>query len=370
MSDCIFCPSPLTSINAHVEHIIPNALGGKLKSRQLDCAKCNSDFGERCDAQIAKNLNPLANLLHIERERGDVQPMDVTVGGKSIRRLSSGELRPNEAEHSIETTPSGVQVSAKARDPKQLRQLLGRIARDYPKLDVEKAMTLVQAKKEYPREWMNVSFSAGGDDTFRAIAKMALLFFKLRLRQHKISAEADLIAYIKCEREYKQTFFYYPPTEIADRAPGQILHSIIIKSYPAERLLLAFVDLFSVVSVVLVLADDFTEDVAAHYVFDVLARQEVQSPTLRFPVLDRASLEKHFNELPSPGPQIEDRLKLFLPVALSRQIQHHVNDLVGEVVTKYCARFAPGTDMTPEMNAQLSSEIMAAVGPFLASRGR
>lgn len=45
MPHCYLCGVLLDKSNSSVEHIIPNALGGNLKSRQLLCKKCNSDIG-------------------------------------------------------------------------------------------------------------------------------------------------------------------------------------------------------------------------------------------------------------------------------------------------------------------------------------
>lgn len=65
MSHCYLCGVLLDKSNSSVEHIIPNALGGNLKSRQLLCKKCNSDIGHQADSELAKQLNFFANMLRI-----------------------------------------------------------------------------------------------------------------------------------------------------------------------------------------------------------------------------------------------------------------------------------------------------------------
>lgn len=39
------------------EHIIPNAIGGKLKSKELICKKCNSKLGHSMDKELAEQLD-------------------------------------------------------------------------------------------------------------------------------------------------------------------------------------------------------------------------------------------------------------------------------------------------------------------------
>ena len=39
MKECYICCEELTKDNDSVEHIIPNAIGGKLKSKELICKK-------------------------------------------------------------------------------------------------------------------------------------------------------------------------------------------------------------------------------------------------------------------------------------------------------------------------------------------
>ncbi len=68
MIKCYICDSALTKENQTFEHIILNAAGGRLKSKDLLCKNCNSSFGENIDSVLAEQLNYLANMLMIKRE--------------------------------------------------------------------------------------------------------------------------------------------------------------------------------------------------------------------------------------------------------------------------------------------------------------
>jgi hypothetical protein len=59
-----------------VEHVIPQAIGGRLKAR-LYCKECNDAFGDALDDEISRQFGWVGTLLNIKRERGKPQPYEV-----------------------------------------------------------------------------------------------------------------------------------------------------------------------------------------------------------------------------------------------------------------------------------------------------
>ena len=49
-------------------NIIPNAIGGRLKSKELLCKKCNSILGEKFDSKFCNSLSPLSGFYRKELE--------------------------------------------------------------------------------------------------------------------------------------------------------------------------------------------------------------------------------------------------------------------------------------------------------------
>jgi len=74
VNQCFSCLSskPLTE-----EHIIPQAIGGRLKAN-LYCKECNDTFGRTIDKEISINYGHIGTLLQIKRERGQTEPFEVT----------------------------------------------------------------------------------------------------------------------------------------------------------------------------------------------------------------------------------------------------------------------------------------------------
>ena len=60
---CIFCRTDLLDSNISEEHIIQNALGGKLKSKNVICKTCNGDFGESIDVFLTREMNKNCTLV-------------------------------------------------------------------------------------------------------------------------------------------------------------------------------------------------------------------------------------------------------------------------------------------------------------------
>ena len=65
---CYITNEPL-SVNETAEHIIPNALGGHLKSKKLVLSRINTGLFDRLDAELADMIE-LPYLIKFKRERG------------------------------------------------------------------------------------------------------------------------------------------------------------------------------------------------------------------------------------------------------------------------------------------------------------
>ena len=70
---CALCKGPSGGENRSSEHITLAALGGRRTVSGFICRTCNSDTGNTWDAALANDLEDLARLLAISRQRGSVQ---------------------------------------------------------------------------------------------------------------------------------------------------------------------------------------------------------------------------------------------------------------------------------------------------------
>lgn len=84
---CFACTKPRILTE---EHIIPQAIGGKLKPK-LYCKKCNGSIGEVLDNEISKQFGWIGTLLNIKRERGELQPYELIDRKTGTKLLCDGK---------------------------------------------------------------------------------------------------------------------------------------------------------------------------------------------------------------------------------------------------------------------------------------
>lgn len=116
MQSCAICGVCITASNNTREHIIQNALGGRLKVRGVLCKECNSNAGKSWDAELALQLNPLSLLLGIAREHGKTPSQNFATIAGGIRLLhANGSSTPPHPTFREEITDVGITIRATAR---------------------------------------------------------------------------------------------------------------------------------------------------------------------------------------------------------------------------------------------------------------
>jgi HNH endonuclease len=88
---CIFCENELTK-DTKPEHVLLSCLGGRKKTREVDCSECNTDFGSTIDNEVAQQVAVLRNMLHLESGTGNAPPMlkNVRAGKDTITLTNEG----------------------------------------------------------------------------------------------------------------------------------------------------------------------------------------------------------------------------------------------------------------------------------------
>lgn len=172
---CYRCSTALTDDTSSLEHVLRNALGGRLESRALLCKPCNSGCGDTIDAALCNQLMPLANALNIERERGDVPPVRITLeSGEVMRRDADGNMSPEDKRPVVTEGDGSAQFSISSPSIKQAPKHVLGLKRKFPKLDVESVMA--SARETTTRVNVGTTFEfppLGGADAFRAVVKIS-----------------------------------------------------------------------------------------------------------------------------------------------------------------------------------------------------
>lgn len=184
MSNCYICGKEINKENQSEEHIIPNAIGGKLRDKNLICEICNNQTFHDIDTALANQLNVITCLLNPKRDRKGVK---ISIEGTIA---DSGELiyleaggKPVICKKAPLKTENGYKLES--RDLKHLKEQLGGLAKKNSWINVEKIMEEVKEKIEsgeietqhYLDNPILISSRIGGDEFWRAICKMATNFY-------------------------------------------------------------------------------------------------------------------------------------------------------------------------------------------------
>ena len=122
---CFFCGVSLTNETSSNEHIIPNSIGGRKKTRNFICKQCNNTFGETWDNELARQTNFFMVLINGKRERGSIPKERVsTLGGQEFFYDATGELSPDKPKISIEQKNEKTIFNISVRDKKELKSVL------------------------------------------------------------------------------------------------------------------------------------------------------------------------------------------------------------------------------------------------------
>src|ERR1039458_2085888 len=126
MPECYLCSKALTADNESKEHILLNAIGGQLKSNDLLCRKCNSDFGHEADSELAAQLLFLSGHLNIKRDKGEnpIIKGAKSENGKTYNLIGGSKPVASKPEFNRNVKDGKVSYSIGARNEKELIKML------------------------------------------------------------------------------------------------------------------------------------------------------------------------------------------------------------------------------------------------------
>ncbi len=134
MAKCYMCGAELTEENRTEEHIILNAIGGVLKSKDLICKQCNSNFGDKIDSLLAKQLQPFSVLMNVERERGATPPIEAVRSSNNEKILvyPGGKTGASKPEVDFFEENGQKRYRVIARNKKEMNQIYKGIKKKFP----------------------------------------------------------------------------------------------------------------------------------------------------------------------------------------------------------------------------------------------
>ena len=358
MAHCYVCNTEIRAENIYREHIILNALGGRLKSKDLFCKECaEASYFHEIDTALAEQLNPIGLLLGIKRHRKGNPSIKATMTDTG-EQISLGKLgKPSVLMYKIEEVPTDGEsesIYISAPNEKQMRNALRKLQGDYPGLNVEEILKSTTKEKFTFSEPVQFHHEIGGEKLFRAICKMAIGFYL------SCGGSSDyivhLIPYLKGEQAHRCVQFFYPDSSTAyDGEQLKVFHKLYFRGNPSESILFAYVELFSTFKYIILLSDNYTsEDIQKSYIFNVIDRTIVEaSQSFELSRMDILSILKNSVDQDS----ITNSLDTLYEGIHERNERQAFNTQVSLIVDEYCKNLPEGTSPTEQMLMELAKRL-------------
>ena len=254
---CYMSKEYLTEDNISVEHIIPNAFGGKLKSKNLINSYWNNLFGSTIDAELVKQIR-LPILLNIKRERGENPKILVkTKDGIKYLLINENQALKQQTKPIKTELPDG---SIKIEFIKgQEEQILLSLKKTNPNLEIDALREQIKwdnTQKKQIVYFDNYLSLISGKNAIKAICKIACNFYVYSTNE--INQIQEIVLFLKDDVEdFKRLKYYYPKKEIYKLDKNEISNLIHIEGNKTEKLLYAYIELFSCHSFFVILNNNY-----------------------------------------------------------------------------------------------------------------
>lgn len=365
MTKCYKCETDLTNVNKTDEHIILNACGGRLKSKELLCRICNSQFGKTFDAELTKQVNDLANLLMIKRHRGRPQSFKgkIQSTGEEYYLQYGGKPRLIKPTISQKSDGKETQISITARDEKEAKQILQGLKRKHPGINVEKTLESAKFRSEYLDKPLHFSFTIGGKEVFKSIAKSAINYFIYKGGNRKYITH--LLPYLDGNRNLEIVWMHYPDKTIYSPLDNEVSHIIRLIGNPTENILYTYIELFNTHNFIIKLSDNFDgEAINETYAFDIIETKKlVRSIPLNY--TRKQLLDMQTDNTRKQFAEIKRRLIRVLSIVEKRQISNHNRELIGKAYDNSFDKYPDETIITQEMVDKFVAEATKNFTPFI-----
>ena len=273
MEKCFICGAELTSGNKSQEHILLNALGGRLTSKNMICKDCNSTLGSDMDDVLAKQLQPFALLLNVSRDRGSTPVMTAynTQTKEEILMLPGGKPAMKKPQVHFFEENGEKRCRIVARDKREAARIIKEIKKRYPGASIEH----LEEKSESFNEKVSFRTSFGGD-AFLSVCKTAICYYLYC--GGELSEIQSFIARWLGKDIWYDCNFCYLDKPVVSKKENTICHSLVLVGDPKNSLLYVYIELFDFYRVLVLLSDSYKgTEIENIYCYDLISKAVIEA---------------------------------------------------------------------------------------------
>ena len=366
IATCALCKGPSVGEQHSQEHIIAAAMGGRRTVSGFICRTCNSNKGSTWDAALAQDLEDLARILNVSRERGPVRPKTVyTSGGLPVRVLPGNRIE--RAHPTVEESTDGNRTSVHiaASSVEELREIAQTfIGRRKLNQDVDKLVEGVSEHSEYLDEALEHTIGTGGNEGDKSSVKSALAL--LYDAQVNPSVAHIAVNYFADPEEVHCIFPYYKSDIVSPRIPSMPLNCVYVKGEPDTSSLIGYVEIFGFLRRVMWLSRTYDGEGFEHcYAFDPIDGTE-QKISVNLPpgLVSEAENQPDYEE---ERRGMAEAINCLLERASEQSNRRELDNLINRALDTWYSEHEKELDavLTDEDCYSISSHIAKTVVPFL-----
>lgn len=280
MSYCYLCGKKLC--NEKPEHIIPNAFGGHLKSRNILCSDCNNKLSD-IDRKLCSDLELLTNFISPKREnnKNTIPVIETICDGETFDRVSDGSYRKNKnniqfdgktLHFSFSHTPNS---EAEKTDFQILQNTLRQFAKKNNKNDewiqqqISKALnqSIINSKESGIHHFQFISNKSGY--SFLGSLKIILGFCTFKKVDKKyLESAVEILKKQDISACYKIANYFNDNSQLPKNS---VYHTLYLKGNTISKTLYAIVSLYGVFNIFFLLSDSYEGvEIEDSYNYDIL----------------------------------------------------------------------------------------------------
>lgn len=354
---CILTGQPITAANDSKAHVIPSALGGRLKPLGILSDQANTELNDKFDLPLIQAFQSLMNLLNGSRDRGKNQPTRmIDEAGKSYLFKFGEPLSLTAPEFTEVVQNDETHIVIKARNLKEARTLFGRVKTKYPALSVDECMKHAVLGHQWPDGMLHHQIQIGASVLFPFAFVAASIFAKL----HNQASHPSLINYVKSfdpdVPHLPPDTFYFMPNKRWISAAADVAHIVALATRAATHEMFVYIELFNIACVGVLLPYDGSVDVQETHAIDVLTGQEV-TVNLDRPALDAISWSSTHQSNDSALLSItKSKLQNLIAIAREREWSNELDKIIKKGLGP-----SDGRPLMPEDYAKVIGEVVEFV---------
>lgn len=365
---CALCPDTLTKENLTREHIIPNSIGGRRKTKGFICNECNNKYGKTWEAVLANQFLWFSLATGIKRERGESPNLLIkTVEGEELLLRHDGTMTPAKPHYEEQEDENGkVNIQIQVRTKEEARKIVKGVARKFPSVDVKAATENILVQQTYLDSPLAMSLQFGGPDGGRSMVKTALaLASEYGIDNNKCE---KAINYLKNEEVLPPFGLCYTIDLVENRPQQEIFHCVAVRGLPEYGKLFAYVEFYNMARIIVELSDRYDgEDVYHAYSIDPTTGLEIDIQ-VNFDV-DKEILQAIIDGDGMPLEKYTEAANYVLPIVLKKNDDRERNRVITEA-TQFAFEslgVLPNENLPPEKHQEFVNLMMEVITPFIAA---